>query len=1167
MNKLVISLLSIFILSLFLISEFNTVAYSDIPLPLKMAVNEEIATLWEKSPTGTYAFYEAKSIPNSYWLDDNSKFLEAIASYWNSYSTYVDDILQFLQEGDVGGYFIKRFEYPFAQFYEKICGDLIGYTNGYYWIWYNQSNTLQGLRVSTYYNPTLTVAYLQSVVIQEPNGILVNPCEATENPIVDGGFSGSGGQNPPWELLNISAWGNDTKTSLDNSAKTYLNLTGPALFGTPSEQLQYNYPIVNVLPQAITLIKGTKYLGQTNPNDQFMDFNITLYIQSSSINRIYLIFVWENASGSFIQTNIPVYFTADGQWQDINVPIPNSVYPKYWNLGTLSAYPFLIGIGIYVPGATSTQTRNTGIYVASISTLYPTTYAPQFNVIKTQNYVAFNYTFTSNSGSQYWWAYLLQKNNMILALAEIQNGSTLYFGFNGLSTIGSGYQYMFTQKFGYIKNYQDSSNISWTYFANVNIGQWLLLNTSYAPNWIGDYNLLFIFPLANYTEYNSQFGHFGPYTVYFGPPYEIRNTLYMNSTFETPAGYYQWFQIAYEGNGTSLVGFDFIPSVDWIPCPNTVVKNILDGPSYWKYAIVGEDYYEGQIIYALALLGKYGNTQALSMAEQSWQAYYNELKWSNGKTYTSSLARFILATIVLYNTTHNSIYLDALNQLGSWLLQYQSSNRYTYYNISMWYHKDNYVTNINGYNTYGYIINTTSGMDVGTVISGSSIAINFFEDIPLNTSYAIRLYNKPYKALLPPTLSNDLNVSGILTTILYFNGGGTDTEANVTITVQIAYNGQVLQTIGSSIFTNVQIQAGGKSGSTPYYPVTFHIPVLTNVEAPSGSTLIVGINVKAPQKVYMLVDSTNGPSNVTIPFSWPNPFYGLFTIPKLLNPIIKYPMSNYCLDVTSMSGQALMSLYYLTHNQTYLTHALMIEQGLHYSEEPFLNWSDMKGNISINYRIWIYYNYSTIQSDYDTYMDELLSEYADAIGNQTLADLAISRMWERTTLDYPYYMAYYVSDNRTDGQINSETQPWGIVAEEDYIQAWDYPKIQLFYANFSNGNYLENQTWNGSALILHIYAHYPQNLSLYFLTGITNFNIFINGQAFNYRANHELLQFTANLKIGQNTIIIIAKQINTTTTNTSTTLKSSLNFFPISIAFIVGISLLILFYLAKRSKK
>ncbi len=76
------------------------------PLFVEDAVNSQINQLWSKSPTGTYAFHEAPSINYSFWIDDNAKFLESIAPWWQSYSTYVSDILQFIQQGDIGGLFI-----------------------------------------------------------------------------------------------------------------------------------------------------------------------------------------------------------------------------------------------------------------------------------------------------------------------------------------------------------------------------------------------------------------------------------------------------------------------------------------------------------------------------------------------------------------------------------------------------------------------------------------------------------------------------------------------------------------------------------------------------------------------------------------------------------------------------------------------------------------------------------------------------------------------------------------------------------------------------------------------------------------------------------------------------------------------------------------------------
>jgi len=859
------------------------------PLYVEDAVNAEIQQLWSKSPTGTYAFHEAPSVNQSFWIDDNAKFLESIAPWWQSYSTYVNSILQFIQEGDINGLFIKRFEYPLNPIQPVQIGNLSGYTNGFYDIVGNPLDNTMSIR--SYYNPTLAITYLYGNVVQYPNGVLVEMEEGLENPITDGGFGGTGGQNPPWESLNPVTLTNDSIVQLLNSAKTYLNLTGPDLFGTPSEQLQYNLPIINVLPHYIPLYNLNGKLGQYNYQGQFVEFNITLFLQSSTINRVYLLFVWENStSGTLVLTDMPVYFQANGQWHQVVITIPSSMLPKYWNLGTLSAVPLLIGVGLMVPGSTSTQTGNTGVYVGSISTLYPTVYGPKFTIENHGSYVVFNESWTSDAlQATFWIAYILGQGDAIEVLASAPvNSSWIYIGFNGLSTIGTGYTILETPN-GVLKNYQNSGNISWTYLGN-GFGKWFLLSTRYAPNWIGNFQLLFMFPMAGSSNpYINSLG----YAVYMGDPTEVRNTLYFGNYITLP-GYFQWVEVAFENiNSPGIYGFFLMPSVDYLVSPSTIVNDLFPSnftayspsalPNYYWSAVWGENYYEGEIIYALALLGKYGNSQALSMAEQAWSAYYNQLSQYNGWSYTSSLARFLMATIILEQATGNPQYSNAYTIIANWLLQWQNESKYAYVYIPMWYHKDLAVSTVNGYTTYGYIINETSAMDVGTVISGTSIALNFFEDIPLNTSYGISLITNG-TGKLPFTYQNTLNVSGLLTTYIWMNGGGTATTANITITVQIASNGNILQTIGSATLTNVPIQPGGTGGSPPFYPVEIQVHVLTTVNAPPSSTLVIGWNIKSSTTVYALIDSTNGPSNVTIPLSWKNPFYGEFTLPPITNP-------------------------------------------------------------------------------------------------------------------------------------------------------------------------------------------------------------------------------------------------------------------------------------------
>ena len=1124
------------------------------PLYVEDAVNAQIKQLWSKAPTGGNAFHEAPSVNQSFWVDDNAKFLESISPWWQSYSTYVNSTLQFIQQGDVNGLFIKRFEYPLNPVQPITVGGLSGYTNGFYDVVGNPLSNSMSIR--SYYNPTLAITYLYGNVVQYPDGILVEMEQGLENPVVDGGFGGIAGQNPPWESLSPVTLANNSLVQLQNSAKTYLNLTGPSLFGTPSEQLQYNFPIVNVLPHYILFSDKNGILGQYNYQGQFVDFNITLFLQSSSINRVYLLFTWANGSTSYVLTDMPVYFPANGQWHQVVVTVPSTMWPKYWNLGTTATVPLLIGIGLMVPGSTPSTQGNTGVYVGSVSTLYPTVFGPTFTVKDYGSYAVFNESWTSDYlSATFWIAYILGQGDTIevLAFAPV-NGSWIYVGYNGLATIGTGYTILETPS-GILKNYQNANNISWTYLGN-NFGKWFLLSTKYAPNWIGNFQLLFMFPASASNPYVDTLG----YAVYMGDPTEVRNTQYFGS-YTTLPGYFQWVQVAFENvNNRGTYGFFLMPSVDYLVSPAQIVSDLVPSnftvyspstsPNYWWTANWGENYYEGEIIYALALLGKYGNTQALTMAEQAWGAYYNQLNAYNGWSYTSSIARFLMATVLLAQVTGNPQYSNAYTTVANWLLQWQNQSKYDYVYIPMWYHKDLAVATVNGFTTYGYIINETSAMDVGTVFSGTSIALNFFEDIPLNTSYGISLITNG-TGRLPFTYQNTLNVSGTLTTYIWMNGGGTATTANITITVQIAYAGQILQTVGSTTLTNVPIQPGGTGGSPPYYPVKISVPVLTTVNAPPSSTLIIGWNIKSTTTVYTLIDSTNGPSNVTIPLSWRNPIYGEFTLPPITNPnpdVHIYPQP-YFLDVSAMAGQALMTLYAVTKNLNYLTDAQLVEGSIHYSEVPTPTYSILGvPNAPVTYRLWVYGNYSTIDADYYSYKAELVSEFADAIGNNTLASLAISRVWQKTTYTYPTSYTYYVSLYGTGLQMNSETQPWGDVATEGYISTWDPSNLQLFWASLPQEDWTMNQTWNGTALKMYLYSYYGNQFQLLFLTTTVNFNVIINGNYTNYGANHQILQVIGNAKVGTNVIIIVpnpTSQVSTNTgvnsTSTTTTTTSPLN--------------------------
>ncbi|AAY80360.1 hypothetical protein [Sulfolobus acidocaldarius] len=1122
---------------------------------LAQAVNTQINQLWAKSPTGLYAFKEAQTANNSFWLDDQAKFLQSIAPYWQSYSTYVSPILQFLQQGDINGLFIKRFEYPSLQ---NLGTDT--WTNGFEIL---RGNPLsENFSVSTYYNPTLPLAFLSPIIIQLPDGVLVNVNQDMENIVIDGGFGGSGGQNPPWISFNGTV-ANGSIVTLIKSAKTYLNLTGPTFFGTPSENLYVNFPIINRLqsPYPIQFMNGLG--GQYNYQQKFVPINFTILVQGHGF--FYFTFIWApNVHGypgnTLYASFVPVYVNSN-TWTQITIPILQQEVPEV----VATTLPiFLVGVGFIVSSAGTSvsgtfpsRTKPSVVYIADLSTNVPTTYSPQFSITQEDNSVVYNESWKSDYyGVTFWYAWILNDSNALIGLGYIPlANSTIYVPFNQLSTLSTGYTELVTQNQGLIKNYQDISNVSWSYFTNVNIGKWMLLSTNYAPNWIGELQLLFVFPGASTSsQYINVLGH----SAYGGDPYQVRNTLYFNSTFSTPPGMYQWVQVAYRApNSSWYFTFDLYPSVDYIPDPNNVVNLLLNVPTYYEYADLGMNYYEGEIIYALALLGEYGNSQALQMAEQAWSAYYSLLQKYNGQTYTSSLALFILATEVLYQVTGSPEYSSALDQLGSWLLQYQNVSRYAYYYFPMWYHKINTGLDVNGFNSYGLIINQSSNMGVGYVMSGTQIRVNFFEDIPLNTSYAIYLLDK---GTLPFTYQNTLNVSGTFTTTLWMNAQTAGTLANITVTVQIANNGNVLQTIGSGTLTNVQL--GGGAGSPPFYPVTLKFPVLTTINAPPNSTLIVGLNIKGTNTVYVLVDSTNGPSNVTIPLSWKNPFYGEFTLPEIENPnpaVKNYPQP-YLLDAGALSGLALVTLYKTTGNTTYMQRAQLVMNSIHYGPVPESGYQVLGINTFQANRLWVYASYSTVDADAYTYKSELTAEFALAVGNYTVASLALTDVWWRTVCNYSGFLAFYVGNNqRSDFQINSETQPWGVATIES-LSAINDTLYPYYISNLGNFNYMTNMQWNGTALIIDIYMHSDNSTTLYFHTIYDRFNILVNGQYVKYARSFNVIYFLANLRQGQNTIIIVP---NPSTGKNNMTGSVIIYVIPIAL---VGIFFLI-FWVLRRSKK
>jgi hypothetical protein len=139
--------------------------------------------------------------------------------------------------------------------------------------------------------------------------------------------------------------------------------------------------------------------------------------------------------------------------------------------------------------------------------------------------------------------------------------------------------------------------------------------------------------------------------------------------------------------------------------------------------------------------------------------------------------------------------------------------------------------------------------------------------------------------------------------------------------------------------------------------------------------------------------------------------------------------------------------------------------------------------------------------------------------------------------------------------MNSETQPWGDIATQDYVYAWEPSNLQLYWASLPQEDWIMNQTWNGTALKIYLYSYYGNQFQLWLLTSTVNFNIIINGNYTNYGANHQVLEVTGNAKIGTNVIIIVPNPTNQISINTGVNSTTTTTSSPINSILSVGIQL------------
>ncbi|MEM4310973.1 MAG: hypothetical protein QXX95_01095 [Nitrososphaerales archaeon] len=160
------------------------------------------------------------------------------------------------------------------------------------------------------------------------------------------------------------------------------------------------------------------------------------------------------------------------------------------------------------------------------------------------------------------------------------------------------------------------------------------------------------------------------------------------------------------------------------------------------------------------------------------------------------------------------------------------------------------------------------------------------------------------------------------------------------------------------------------------------------------------------------------------------------------------------LDVTANAIIALREAYERSGGTAYLEAVNRGLNSIHYSTRPQGYTLLPMGAMSIPNpnlpRIWIYANKNRIDHDYSTYKASLVLEASLGM-NDTLAFIALSRLWQRTVYNSTITEIHTGEWSSPNIEMNSETQPWGLYSwykvanymqkkfEGVYVEFIDFP--------------------------------------------------------------------------------------------------------------------------------
>ena len=208
--------------------------------------------------------------------------------------------------------------------------------------------------------------------------------------------------------------------------------------------------------------------------------------------------------------------------------------------------------------------------------------------------------------------------------------------------------------------------------------------------------------------------------------------------------------------------------------------------------------------------------------------------------------------------------------------------------------------------------------------------------------------------------------------------------------------------------------------------------------------------------MYVLIDSTNGPSSVSFTANPSNTLWvGAFTIrsPEETAAIAAPQQQPYALDLTAISGSAMYTAYQVTGNTGYLQSAESALNAIHWGDAPSgFKLLGVPSNTPAATRLYSYVNSTYIDTDYSTYKAMLVADFAEGLNN-TLANIAMSRVWDRSIVNSTFVQIDTGESTGPHIEMNSETQPWGLEAWLQYDLYWQQHSANEnfpLYVSFEN---------------------------------------------------------------------------------------------------------------------